>query len=216
MPNNGEETVVTLLENTSENIEILEEAKKIILELNGNEISGCIVNKSTKEVIIKNGSIVNEDDNSINNYGIITITGVTISSQTSYGLYNTGDVQITGGTISSQSLYGLYNFGNVLITDGTIIGESSDAIVNNSNTALLEIEGGNISSKGTGKGIWNVSGTCNISGGTISSVGGKGIANESAGTLKINGGIITGKNYAAYNNGGTATYISGTCNPRNF
>lgn len=65
-------------------------------------------------------------------------------------------------------------------------------------------------------GILEISGTAQINGqstGTHPS-----IYNNSAGTLTIKGGTITatGNNYSAYNNGGTATYTSGTIGRINF
>ncbi len=86
------------------------------------------------------------------------------------------------------------NFGELNVNGGTIITENSNTIYNR--------EGG----------------TCTINNGTILGRGNyPTIYNK--GDFRINGGTVTNEsgNKACYNaEGGSATYVGGVCEPRNF
>ena len=126
----------------------------------------------------------------IENKGAIVVTfSASSSSSASYGMYNasTGEVENAGEITVKNTYYSNYSYG-----------------IYNSKQGKIIITGGIITASGNG--IYNSTGTIEITGGSITSTNSIGVNNNSTGTIEITGGSITSTNSTGvYNNKGTVT-----------
>ena len=170
------------------------------LEINNSIItsgSTAIVNNNTGNITINSGTITGY--NGINNASSekVIINGGNVTSSGGYhDAYagpiinsSSGTVEINAGTIKGSDSYnrGIRNIGTgkIIVRDGTISGSNEG--IENSNTGIIEIDGGNIDE------IRN-SGTAIVTGGNITS------SFVNSGTATITGGNISGR-YSAVSNG---------------
>ena len=146
------------------------------------------------------------------NFGTLTVSGCTISDNSSYGydnngygggIYNAGTLTVSNSTVFSNSTEnpapwgnstnaayggGIYNTGTLIVTSSTVSGNVAEY-------------GGGIYSAGAG----TVSNS--TLSGNIADFEGGGIYNS--GTLTVTGCTVSG-NYAGYLNGGAGIYNAGT------
>jgi len=147
----------------------------------------------------------NKGRGGVKNWGIFTMSGGTISGNTSIeeggGVYNRGTFTMSGGTISGNTsngdMYrsiggGVYNDKTFTMSGGTISGNTAtlgDSGVYNSDTFIMS--GGMINgNKGCGV-FLSKNGTFTMSDGTISGNNNGGVL-TSQGTFIMNGGTISG------------------------
>ena len=129
----------------------VEVKKQLILDLNGHSISGD-VNDDYGVIYIGTagnltinatggGSITNSSNNTIGNFGTVTINGGTITGD--YALYNFyyngstyGKATINGGTFNGVAGISIANSGKLTINDGAVVNDTLDS------SADLEVNGG--------------------------------------------------------------------------
>jgi predicted outer membrane repeat protein len=170
------------------------------------DLGGGIYCESGSTLTVTNCTLSgNRGNAAIFNWGMLTVTGGTVSNNQGYGIrnggYRTSNGTLTGGTasindctVSSNAASGIYN-GNVMTVSNCTISNNSAPF-----SGASHIEGG---------GILCAAGTLTVSNCTISGNAafyGGGIY-VSAGTLTLSGCTVTG-NYAQDAGGGL--YIEGT------
>ncbi|MEI3394528.1 MAG: hypothetical protein V8R82_02295 [Clostridia bacterium] len=169
----------------------------------------------------------------IYNYGTLTITNGTINSISNSGISNAGTLNLTSSSKILGNAFGLVvNGGSAYINNSYIKSTLYDGILFQNSAQNLEIVGGTIEAHnhgindiGSGKiiiqgtritgGLYGIyydgTGSVEVKGdATIRGNGYDGIAMNGNGNLKISGGTISGKNYAVYRTKGTITMTGGT------
>lgn len=228
VPTDNTETLVELLTNVSEDLNVLPN-KNMILELHGNTVNnmaGTTI-QTYGNLSIRNGIISSTNANSIYNEGklnILDTTNIISNGESSIINKTTGDVTVDGGNISTIGEKTINNEGIITIHDGEIYSTNNWGIVNESN-GKISIYGGiittaeekGISNEGNvllyegeiNGGIGNMSGAeLEIQGGTIDVINVNAIGN--AGNLKIQGGNIKTQELPAIYNANTGiTTITG-------
>ena len=194
VPTTNALTTIELLKDIGEEIKIIEN-KKIAFKLNNYTMSGERTTISNKgNISITGGTVTATTEKSIENYGIVEISGntnITSSANAWTTIENQigATLRIIGGTITSNNSRVIQNYGTTEISGTTNITSAADKVqllANDGSKAILRITGGTINSN-----------DC--------------MAITNGGTIEISGGTINTNNYMGINNGGIIE-ISGTAN----
>jgi hypothetical protein len=164
--------------------------------------------------LVITGGAVTAKDTAVDNHNMLTVSGGTITSDTSNAVANVSSntVKISGGTINSNSFSAVSNAstgkvavsGTATITSAntsTTSGTISISSTSTGATSGLEMTGGTVTntSETTGNAIFNNSATATvkITGGKVSKAGDGNYAiyNNSTGVVTITGATIEGNNY---------------------
>lgn len=171
--------------------------------VNSGTITGDLYGTYNKNVLqVNGGSIISNSSEGIYNYNnnsSVEITGGTVSTYATsgkYAIHNHGSgstLTISGGTISSDSTAAIVNSGaNAALNisgDPIIESTSANVIIINSNTGIVNIDGGTIRTSSGNSIYHNSAASINITGGIITSSTGKGIFNNSTGVVNIGGTV---------------------------
>lgn len=215
-------TIVTLLDNTEENVTIaqnqditLNSSQKIISSTKNS--AAVITNNGI--LTITDGKITSTVHRAISNNGTLNISGTAEINSSSTGqptIYNNGNqtITITGGKITSNAHRAITSDGSLTISGTAKISSNATGqpTIHNGNDKTLTITGGEITSK-SHKAI-NNDGTLTISGAaeiSSSATGQATIYNNKNRIITITGGKITSSTYKAIENEGTLN-ISETAN----
>ena len=242
---NNHKTEVVLLKNTAGQF-LVAANQNIEFDLQTYTIAGSnsmetIINRGTIE--LHNGTITNDSENAINNYGIVTINGgtyavsgsatmpalfnqtnatMTINSGTvtsnGIAVYNKvdGTVTISGGNLSNAASNLVRSYGTLYINTGANLTSSTNLpTVLNTVEGTLYFQGGTITST-TSNVVANY-GVAIFSGGTITSAqtAYPAVVNQPDATLTINSGTITNTGSQALYNYGSTTINGGTLRSTN-
>ena len=195
----------------------------------------------TEDAYLTNEAVTGKENTNysvIQNNGEVTVSGGTITSETSFAIYNYNTVTITKGNLNSSSTNTIIsqenatltisgnnttitgtatsyptivNYGNTEIQNGTITSEKNNAI---NNYHIATITGGTLNSN-SGSTIYNQeNATLTISGNntTITETSESLPTIYNAGNIEIQDGMITSENSNVINNYNTVTITGGTLN----
>ncbi len=178
--------------------------------ISGGEVSGKvgIYNNAEKTLEISGtANITGTTTYGIDNKGIFTMTGGTVTSSGNYGIYNDGAASISGGEVEGTS--GIYNVGGKTLEISGTAKITGDTGI--SNRGSLTMTGGTVESTGeTGNGIYNTGSSANatVSGGSVTSKY-YGIYNSDSGTLEMTGGTVTSSGPGGIYNNASASISGG-------
>ena len=172
---------------------------------------------TTGTININSGTVSSEDKAAIRNYGIISHSGGTVSSNSTSELtvnnQATGSYTLSGGSITSSASNAFINLGTFEMTSGTITTDGNyPTYVNNGGTTTFN--GGTIIQSQNNKPlIYNKTGTINIEGINLTN---KGVAvqngdhDNTTAILNINSGTISSEEKSAISNYATVNHSGGT------
>ena len=192
------------------NLEGIELSNTNLVIKNGEE------NITTGTININSGTISSEEKTAIRNYGIISHSGGTVSSNTtSYvTVTNTaaGSYTLSGGSITSSASNAFNNLGTFEMTSGTMTTNgNSPTYVNNGGTTTLK--SGTIQNTGNNTLVYNLVGTTNIDGINLTNTNRivvNGDSDNTTAILNINLGTISSEKGNAIQNYATVNHSGGT------
>ena len=176
---------------------------------------------TTGTININSGTVSSEDKAAIRNYGIISHSGGTVSSNSTSELtvnnQATGSYTLSGGSITSSAGNAFNNLGTFEMTSGTMTTNgNSPTYVNNGGTTTLK--SGTIQNTGNNPLVYNLVGTTNIDGINLANKGTtvqNGDSDNTTAILNVKSGTVSSEednaiqNYAAVNHsGGTVSSTS--------
>ena len=176
---------------------------------------------TTGTININSGTISSEDKTAIRNYGIISHSGGTVSSNSTSELtvnnQATGSYTLSGGSITSSASNAFINLGTFEMTSGTMTTNgNSPTYVNNGGTTTLK--SGTIQNTGNNPLVYNLVGTTTIDGINLANKGTtvqNGDSDNTTAILNVKSGTVSSEednaiqNYAAVNHsGGTVSSTS--------
>ena len=193
------------------------------VNLEGIELSNTnLVIKNGEEDITKgtininSGTVSSEDKAAIRNYGIISHSGGTVSSNSTSELtvnnQATGSYTLSGGSITSSASNAFNNLGTFEMTSGTMTTNgNSPTYVNNGGTTTLK--SGTIQNTGNNTLVYNLVGTTNIDGINLTNTNRvvlNGDPDNTTAILNINSGTISSEEASAINNYAAVNHSGGT------
>ena len=192
------------------NLEGIELSNTNLVIKNGEE------NITTGTININSGTVSSEDKAAIRNYGIISHSGGTVSSNSTSELtvnnQATGSYTLSGGSITSSTSNAFNNLGTFEMTSGTMTTNgNSPTYVNNGGTTTLK--SGTIQNTGNNPLVYNLVGTTNIDGINLTNTNRVVVNGDSDNTtaiLNINSGTISSEKGNAIQNHATVNHSGGT------
>ena len=193
------------------------------VNLEGIELSNTnLVIKNGEEDITKgtininSGTVSSEDKAAIRNYGIISHSGGTVSSNSTSELtvnnQATGSYTLSGGSITSSASNAFNNLGTFEMTSGTMTTNgNSPTYVNNGGTTTLK--SGTIQNTGNNSLVYNLAGITNIEGINLTNTNRvvlNGDPDNTTAILNINSGTISSEEASAINNYAAVNHSGGT------
>ena len=171
---------------------------------------------TTGTININSGTISSEDKTAIRNYGIISHSGGTVSSNSTSELtvnnQATGSYTLSGGSITSSAGNAFNNLGTFEMTTGTMTTNgNSPTYVNNGGTTTLK--SGTIQNTGNNPLVYNLVGTTTIDGINLankSTTVQNGDPDNTTAILNINSGTISSLEDLAIINYATVNHSDGT------
>ena len=171
---------------------------------------------TTGTININSGTVSSEDKAAIRNYGIISHSGGTVSSNSTSELtvnnQATGSYTLSGGSITSSAGNAFNNLGTFEMTSGTMTTNgNSPTYVNNGGTTTLK--SGTIQNTGNNPLVYNLVGTTNIDGINLANKGitvKNGDPDNTTALLNINSGTISSEEAGAILNYATVNHLGGT------
>ena len=171
---------------------------------------------TTGTININSGTVSSEDKAAIRNYGIISHSGGTVSSNSTSELtvnnQATGSYTLSGGSITSSAGNAFNNLGTFEMTSGTMTTNgNSPTYVNNGGTTTLK--SGTIQNTGNNPLVYNLVGTTTIDGINLTNTNRVVVNGDSDNTtaiLNINSGTISSEKGNAIQNHATVNHSGGT------
>ena len=171
---------------------------------------------TTGTININSGTVSSEDKTAIRNYGIISHSGGTVSSNSTSELtvnnQATGSYTLSGGSITSSAGNAFNNLGTFEMTSGTMTTNgNSPTYVNNGGTTTLK--SGTIQNTGNNPLVYNLVGTTTIDGINLANTNRVVVNGDSDNTtaiLNINSGTISSEKGNAIQNYATVNHSGGT------
>ncbi len=171
---------------------------------------------TTGTININSGTVSSEDKAAIRNYGIISHSGGTVSSNSTSELtvnnQATGSYTLSGGSITSSAGNAFNNLGTFEMTSGTMTTNgNSPTYVNNGGTTTLK--SGTIQNTGNNPLVYNLAGTTTIDGINLANKGTtvqNGNSDNTTAILNINSGTISSEEVSAIRNYATVNHSGGT------
>ena len=171
---------------------------------------------TTGTININSGTVSSEDKAAIRNYGIISHSGGTVSSNSTSELtvnnQATGSYTLSGGSITSSASNAFNNLGTFEMTSGTMTTNgNSPTYVNNGGTTTLK--SGTIQNTGNNTLVYNLVGTTNIDGINLTNTNRivvNGDSDNTTAILNINSGTISSEEESAIWNYATVNHLGGT------
>ncbi len=171
---------------------------------------------TTGTININSGTVSSEDKTAIRNYGIISHSGGTVSSNSTSELtvnnLATGSYTLSGGSITSSAGNAFNNLGTFEMTSGTMTTNgNSPTYVNNGGTTTLK--SGTIQNTGNNPLVYNLVGTTTIDGINLANKGTtvqNGNSDNTTAILNINSGTISSEEADAIDNYATVNHSNGT------
>ena len=192
------------------NLEGIELSNTNLVIKNGDE------NITTGTININSGTVSSEDKAAIRNYGIISHSGGTVSSNSTSELtvnnQATGSYTLSWGSITSSTSNAFNNLGTFEMTSGTMTTNgNSPTYVNNGGTTTLK--SGTIQNAGNNPLVYNLVGTTTIDGINLANKGTtvqNGNSDNTTAILNINSGTVSSEDKAAIDNYATVNHSGGT------